>query len=514
MQLRDLRIGPRLGLGFGLILLAFVATVAAAVYSGQRQREALTLGLQKAAEQQALASAMRDALLSSAVAMRNMGLQTEVEAVQKDEAEARQHRSAYHAARQTLESSGLNPKDGEVFARLADIDKQMTKHFDDAVGLASQFNTEQAAKVITQNIDPLLKKAGAELQTFVQAQRQRAAATTAQAATDDRTTLLMVVATSALVVALASVLAWRITLSVTRPLQAALEATGRVERGDLAGAIATDGDDEAARLLKGLAQMRDGLSRIVSEVRSGAENISSGAREIASGNADLSQRTESQAANLEQTAASIEQINATVKSNAQTASRANQVAGAASLAASRGGEVMTQVVCTMADIRASSGKIADIIGLIDGIAFQTNILALNAAVEAARAGEQGRGFAVVATEVRGLAGRAAAAAHEIKALIATSMERVEAGDRLVGSAGQSMSELVAQVGEVAALIGELSSSAQEQTDGIGQINQAITQLDQVTQQNAALVEQAAAATESLNQQASGMVSAVSVFKLA
>jgi methyl-accepting chemotaxis protein len=203
-----------------------------------------------------------------------------------------------------------------------------------------------------------------------------------------------------------------------------------------------------------------------------------------------------------------------VKSNAQTASRANQVAGAASLAASRGGEVMTQVVCTMADIRASSGKIADIIGLIDGIAFQTNILALNAAVEAARAGEQGRGFAVVATEVRGLAGRAAAAAHEIKALIATSMERVEAGDRLVGSAGQSMSELVAQVGEVAALIGELSSSAQEQTDGIGQINQAITQLDQVTQQNAALVEQAAAATESLNQQASGMVSAVSVFKLA
>jgi methyl-accepting chemotaxis protein len=514
MQLRDLRIGPRLGMGFGVILLAFVVTVAMAVYSGQRQREALALGLQKAAEQQVLAAAMRDALLSSAVAMRNMGLQTAVEAVQKDEAEARQHRSAYLAARQTLESNGLDPKDREVLARLADIDKQMTKHFDDAVGLASQFNTEQAAKLITQDIDPLLKKAGAELQAFVQAQRQRAAATAAQAEANDGTTLLMVAATSALVLGLAAVLAWRITLSITRPMRAALEATGRVERGDLAAAIATDGDDEAAQLLKGLAQMRDGLSRIVSEVRSGAENISSGAREIATGNADLSQRTESQAANLEQTAASIEQINATVKSNAQTASRANQVVGAASLAASRGGEVMTQVVSTMAEIRTSSGKIASILGLIDGIAFQTNILALNAAVEAARAGEQGRGFAVVATEVRSLAGRSAAAAHEIKSLIAASMERVEAGGRLVGSAGESMNELVAQVGEVAALIGELSSSAQEQTDGIGQINQAITQLDQVTQQNAALVEQAAAATESLNQQANGMVSAVSVFRLA
>ena len=514
MQLRDLRIGPRLGLGFGLILLAFVATVAAAVYSGQRQREALTLGLQKAAEQQALASAMRDALLSSAVAMRNMGLQTEVDAVQKDEAEARQHRSAYLAARQTLDSSGLNPKDGEVLARLADIDKQMAKHFDDAVGLASQFNTEQAAKVITQNIDPLLKKAGAELQAFVQTQRQRAAATAAQAAADDRTTLLVVVATSALVVALAAVLAWRITLSVTGPLQAALEATGRVERGDLAVAIATDGKDEAAQLLKGLAQMRDGLAQIVSQVRSGAESISTGANEIASGNANLSQRTESQAANLQQTAASIEQINTTVKSNAETANRADQVASAASLAASRGGEVMSQVVSTMADIRTASGKIADIIGTIDGIAFQTNILALNAAVEAARAGEQGRGFAVVASEVRSLAGRSAAAAREIKTLIAASVERVEAGGHLVGSAGESMNELVAQVSEVAALIGELSSSAQEQTDGISQINQAIAQLDQVTQQNAALVEQAAAATESLNQQASGMVSAVSVFRLA
>jgi methyl-accepting chemotaxis protein len=514
MQLRDIRIGSRLGLGFGALLVASVAMLAPAVISGQRQRDGLVHVLQRAAEQQALAATMRDALLSSAVAMRNMGLQTAVDAVQKDEAEARQHRAAFLAAKKTLEDKGLQPKERETFARLTEIDKQMGVQFDDAVGLASQFNTEQAAQIITQQIDPLLKKASLELQGFVELQKQDGAAAAADAAAKDRTMLLAIISASALVMALAAVLAWRITQSIKHPMHQALEATARVERGDLVSTIETGGQDEAAQLLRGLAQMRDGLSHIVNEVRSGAENISNGAREIASGNADLSQRTEAQAANLEQTAASVEQINATVKSNAETATRANQVAGSASAAASRGGEVMTQVVSTMADIRAASGKIADIIGLIDGIAFQTNILALNAAVEAARAGEQGRGFAVVATEVRSLAGRSAAAAHEIKGLIAASVERVEAGGRLVGAAGDSMQEIVAQVGEVATLISELSASAQEQASGIGQINQAIAHLDQVTQQNAALVEQAAAAAESLNHQASGMVAAVSVFKLA
>ncbi len=306
MQLRDLRIGPRLGLGFGAILLALVATVATVVYSGQQQRQALAQGLQRSAEQQALAASMRDALLSSAVAMRNMGLQTTVEAVQNDEAEARNHRKTYLSTRKSLEDSGLEPTERDTLARLAAIDKQMEEHFADAVGLASQFNTEQAAKVITQKIDPLLKKAGSELNAFVQAQVAKAAATAAQAQADERTTTAAVSVTGALVVALAALLSWRITLSVTRPMRAALEATVRVERGDLASVIESTGADEAAGLLKGLAQMRDGLSRIVSEVRSGADNISSGARDIASANADLSHRTEAQAANLEQTAASIE----------------------------------------------------------------------------------------------------------------------------------------------------------------------------------------------------------------
>ena len=256
------------------------------------------------------------------------------------------------------------------------------------------------------------------------------------------------------------------------------------------------------------------LNAALVSVSQTASGIALASGEVANGSVDLSQRTEQTASSLQHTASAMAQLTGTVQQSAESASTANQLAQSAVQAVQRGGSVVQQVVANMGDISASSRKIADIIGTIDGIAFQTNILALNAAVEAARAGEQGRGFAVVASEVRSLAGRSAAAAREIKTLIAASVERVEAGGHLVGSAGESMNELVAQVSEVAALIGELSSSAQEQTDGISQINQAIAQLDQVTQQNAALVEQAAAATESLNQQASGMVSAVSVFRLA
>jgi methyl-accepting chemotaxis protein len=260
--------------------------------------------------------------------------------------------------------------------------------------------------------------------------------------------------------------------------------------------------------------MRNGLARLVNEVRSGAESISSGANEIAAGNTDLSQRTETQASNLEETAASMQDLNNNVRNNAETARKANQMASSASAAAIKGGAVVAQVVSTMDEITDASRKIADIIGVIDGIAFQTNILALNAAVEAARAGEQGRGFAVVASEVRSLAGRSAEAAKEIKSLIGASVEKIETGSRLVADAGNSMNDIVAQVKRVADLISEISSSAHEQTSGIEQINQAIVQLDNVTQQNAALVEEAAAAADSLNQQAERMVNVVSMFKLA
>jgi methyl-accepting chemotaxis protein len=297
------------------------------------------------------------------------------------------------------------------------------------------------------------------------------------------------------------------------PVRQAASFAQTVAGGDLTADIRTSGRDEIAELLGALSGMRDGLVQIVQQVRSGADSILTGAGEIASGNADLSQRTEQQAANLEETAASMEQMNATVRQNADTAQAATQLAASASSVAARGGDVVQQVITTMSDISTSSKKIADIIGTVDGIAFQTNILALNAAVEAARAGEQGRGFAVVAGEVRALAQRSAQAAREIKALIGHSVNNVDAGSRLVGEAGETMTEIVSQVKRVADLIGEIGSATQQQTTGIGQVSQAISQLDRVTQQNAALVEEAAAAADSLRGQAQRMNEVVGVFRL-
>ena len=304
-----------------------------------------------------------------------------------------------------------------------------------------------------------------------------------------------------------------LTRSIVAPLQQAVDVANNVAAGNLSQRIDVHGQDEVSQLLRALSTMNQGLATIVQQVRQSSDSILTGSSEIANGNADLSQRTEQQASNLQQTAASMEEINSTVRNNADTARQANQLATAASQAAQHGGEVVGQVVSTMNDITASSRKISDIITVIDGIAFQTNILALNAAVEAARAGEQGRGFAVVASEVRSLAQRSAEAAKEIKSLIGASVEKVEIGSRLVGEAGSSMDGIVSQVQRVADLIGEISAASLEQTTGIGQVSHAVTQLDQVTQQNAALVEESAAAAESLKHQAAQLSQAVSVFRV-
>ncbi|WP_180125226.1 methyl-accepting chemotaxis protein [Rhodoferax sp. BLA1] len=308
-------------------------------------------------------------------------------------------------------------------------------------------------------------------------------------------------------------LSWLFIRSITEPVNQALEVAHAVSQGDLRVKVLSHGDNELGQLMQALASMRDKLAHVVQQVRQGSEAVATASVEIAQGDNDLSSRTESQASALEQTSASMEELGAAVQQNAVSAQRANQLAQAASAVAVKGGDVVGQVVHTMKDINESSQRIADIIGVIDGIAFQTNILALNAAVEAARAGEQGRGFAVVASEVRSLAGRSAEAAKEIKGLISASVQRVEHGTQLVDQAGSTMDEVVASIREVSQIVGEISSSSKEQADGVAQVVEAVAQMDKTTQQNAALVEEIAAAATSLSQQSQGLVETVSVFKL-
>ena len=325
---------------------------------------------------------------------------------------------------------------------------------------------------------------------------------------------ISVLVTMAAAVGLAVFLAVAITRAVTRPAAQAASAALAIAQGELGVPITAHGKDEMGLILQALEEMRSNLSRVVTGVRTSAESVASASAQIASGNNDLSARTEQQASALEETAASMEELGSTVRQNADNARTANQLAMNASTVAAQGGEVVAEVVETMKGINASSNKIADIISVIDGIAFQTNILALNAAVEAARAGEQGRGFAVVASEVRSLAGRSAEAAKEIKSLIMASVERVEQGTLLVDKAGNTMTEVVTAIRRVTDIMGEISAASSEQSAGVDQIGEAVTQMDQATQQNAALVEEMAAAAASLNTQAGELVNAVAVFKLA
>ncbi len=382
---------------------------------------------------------------------------------------------------------------------------------DDAIEMSTvDINIGMAAM---QNADSIFEEMLKDFKALVSIEKRLAQESYADAGAAFSKLLVLLAAILVLALGISVGISAFMSRMIVRPLKAAIALAGRIARGDLTSEIKVVGRDETAELLQALSDMNASLQKIVSEVRGSTDSIATASKQIASGNADLSSRTEEQASSLEETASSMEELTSTVKQNAENAKQANQLAASASEVALKGGAVVSQVVGTMSSINDSSKKIVDIISVIDGIAFQTNILALNAAVEAARAGEQGRGFAVVASEVRNLAQRSAAAAKEIKALIGDSVDKVGAGTKLVDEAGKTMQEIVASVKRVTDIMSEITAASQEQSSGIEQVNQAITQMDQVTQQNSALVEEAAAAAESMQEQAGNLAQAVAVFEL-
>jgi methyl-accepting chemotaxis protein len=415
---------------------------------------------------------------------------------------------------------------------IASLDRILTdekgrEHLKTIVELRDKFRPLQAAFVTLVNEDkkdeaqlkylfsmrPLQKKYFDALDAFVNYQDSQMATAGDESATIARQTEIWILVL-ALAAALAStVVGFLVTRSIVGPLRKAMSVTQRVAAGDLTSDIATGGTDELGRMMEGLRHMNDSLRQLVGDVRSSSQIIASTAQEIAAGNHQLNDRTVEQAHSLQETTSSMHELTAIVRHSADSTQEANRLAASASSVAIKGGEVVSRVVETMGSIHASSKKIADIIGVIDGIAFQTNILALNAAVEAARAGEQGRGFAVVASEVRSLAQRSATAAKEIKTLIDDSVASVEAGSRLVGQAGITMNEVVDSVKRVTNIMSEITSANREQNESIERVNHSISRMDEVTQQNAAMVEEAASAAQSMHNEADHLAGAISVFKL-
>ncbi|MBC7992697.1 MAG: MCP four helix bundle domain-containing protein [Rhizobacter sp.] len=521
MNFNHLTVRAKLGLAFGG-LAAFVLLISGlslkALGDSNERFVNYVGGINARAD---LAERVRSAVDRRAIAARNLVLVTKLADLAEEKALVTQAHDDVKASLAQLKQLGSGSSDASAKASslIAEIGRVEQAYGPVALAIVdlalNQKNAEAIAKM-NDECRPLLAsllKATGEFAAYTEAQARQLTQQAAAQYSAQRSLLIVGCVLAFLAAAVAGVL---ITRSLTLALGAEPAELGRVAQRVASGDLSRIAHAERApggSVLASLAAMQASLATIVGQVRSASDSIATGSAEIATGNADLSQRTEEQASNLQQTAASMEQLTSTVKNNAATAQQANQLAAQASAAASNGGSAVSQVVETMQDIAHSSKKIADIIGVIDGIAFQTNILALNAAVEAARAGEQGRGFAVVASEVRSLAQRSANAAKEIKTLIGDSVEKVEAGSRQVNDAGQSMSTIVAQIKHVNQFIEEISRATVEQTSGISRVGDAVSQLDQVTQQNAALVEQSAAAAESLRHQAARMAEVVGVFKL-
>jgi methyl-accepting chemotaxis protein len=510
---RSFRMAHKLWLAVATIVVLLVAVVA---FSGYRSAQVQARSDLMARDMQArVHAAITWAGLTETNAARTQALivsnDPAVEAEFKDVIAATSAKIS--EVQKSLESMALSEADKAQMARIAAARTAMIDLRGAARKLKGDGRHEEAVALISQKYNPAVATYLGTLRDFVQQQQQQAEAQQQAMAVERMLTVKIAAVAVALLLLAIITGAYFLIGSIQRPLEQANGLAERIAGGDLSHSEAVTRSDEFGDLLRSLYAMSDALGRMVQQVRQSTDSIAIASAEIATGNHDLSARTEQTSSNLQQTAAAMEEFTSTIQQSASSAQQASSLAASATGVARRGGEVVTEVVSTMEDINHSSKKIADIIGVIDGIAFQTNILALNAAVEAARAGEQGRGFAVVASEVRSLAQRSAEAAKEIKELITASVDKVEAGSRLVSDAGATMTDIVQSVQRVTDMIGEITAASSEQSAGVQQVNQAIGNLDQMTQQNAALVEESAAAAQSLREQADHLAQVVSRFKV-
>ncbi|RTQ37333.1 methyl-accepting chemotaxis protein [Variovorax sp. YR750] len=514
MFLSNVSIGKRLAIVLGIILALFLATSAAAVWKLQQLSREIDAMIEDNVKTERAGS---DWLRHTTA-----GVQRAAAIAKSSDASLIDYFAPATAAsikntnelQKFIEEKLVKPDERALLEKVGNLRKAYLGAREEVSKLKLAGDLDGANRVFDSQFQPTSVSYIAGVQQVVDMQREQLDAAAARANNLRAQTSTLLIVCSAVSLALGALLAWLLARSITRPLRSAESMAQSIAAMDLTGkAQSSYASDETGHLLRALDQMRDALQGSLAQVHGVVANVSTASTQIAVGNQDLSSRTEEQASSLEQTAASLEELTSTVRQNADNARQANQLAASASEVATRGGNVVFQVVETMGSINASSKKIVDIIGVIDGIAFQTNILALNAAVEAARAGDQGRGFAVVASEVRSLAQRSAAAAKEIKTLIGDSVEKVEEGSRQVADAGRTMEEIVGSVKRVTDIMGEISAASQEQTSGIEQINQAVTQMDQTTQQNAALVEEASAAAQSLQEQAGSLSQIVGRFRL-
>ncbi len=511
-DMKNLEIGTRLGAGFALVLLLMLGMTTIALTRMAALDDDTNFIVRSEFRKVLLAQDLLDAANKMARSSRNMLLVGDAAATAKEQEAIDEQRRVLDQRLEQLGALLITDKGREMHQSIAQRKAPFLASLDELQRMVAEGRKKDATPFLLTTVRDRQLALMTELQGFVRYLGERVDARRAESEETYAWGRHLILALALGAVALAALVAWRVTRSVTRPIAEAVGVAQALAHGNLTQHVAGGSRDETGRLLDALGATMERLRQIVGGIKTSTESIATASRQIAAGNQDLSQRTGEQASSLQETASSMEELTCTVRQNADNARQANQLAVGASDVAVRGGAVVRQVVDTMGRISASSRKIADIIGVIDGIAFQTNILALNAAVEAARAGEQGRGFAVVASEVRSLAQRSAAAAREIKALIEESVGRVDAGTRQVDQAGETMEEIVTSIRRVTDIMGEITAASQEQGVGIEQVNQAVVQMDQVTQQNAALVEQAAAAAESLQDQALQLEHAVSVFR--